>query len=238
MSHLLVLKSAQRTSGTSSGFDIQLTRSFNFRSVTLEYASIPNTIYTITRGKNAIYFQHSTYANPLKSGIPPGFYTSATFPTAVQNAINSNPFVIPNTVTVTLDPLTARLVCTCLPGQTISFFNGGADTCLATGFTTQGPANIVTATNIMDLSGTSEVLLDISSIQKTTSSATALNIGNFVIPFDVITGSYTSFNINNNFEMTSESANLQNVHVNVRDADGNIVDLNGANWTIILRLKS
>jgi hypothetical protein len=204
----------------------------NFKTVSLQYCSIPSTIYNVPATSNTIHFRHSTIVGDLSAALTPGFYTSGTFPAAVQSAINA--VIGPATVTVAWNSVTFRLTVTCTAGQTIEILSG-ANNCFQTGWGLQGPALAVTGTTIMDLSGPSEVYLDIGFLQKTVTSAARLNFASFVVPLTQISGQYNDFYVNNTYLMASESSTLQEITCAIRDDTGAVVDLNGGNVTIILR---
>lgn len=92
----LQIRSADRQSGTTSNFAINLTRSFNIRKWRVQYVNIPNQIWNITAQNNRIQFNSGS---SIVATISPGYYSNATLITAVGNAMTVADGV--NTYTVT-----------------------------------------------------------------------------------------------------------------------------------------
>jgi hypothetical protein len=238
MRHLLI-QSADRTGGTPSDFFIKPPLPIeNLKGTTLLSASIPNTLYNITSANNTIYWNRG---GALSTTITPGAYTDETISTALAAAMDDADGV--QTYTVSYDSTTMKMTIEC-PAAAFTL------TCTSTtnaiwdvlGFDTDantGSATSHTADNVLRLDFPAYLLITVNEFlhQGTVSSAGIRT--NFAISMSNVSQYVEVFNANETFDNSiryTSSEYLDSLHITLRKPDGGEVDLNGAEWSMLLNL--
>ena len=109
MNQTLLLRSADRFVGSSESCSIQLQENVEgkFR---VKNVIVPNTMYPVRSTNNLVYFSQS--GTDRIATITPGFYTSATFITALDVALNNSTPAPAGTFSTTYSSTTGKITIT------------------------------------------------------------------------------------------------------------------------------
>lgn len=246
---ILVINSEDRGDFTSNGVDstssnfyIDLSRSAackSIRRLKLIYAAIPNSIYTVRTGINdTIIFSYSS--QQYTATIAPGFYTQTTLPPAVVTALNNahnNTFTCSISSTTGLVTIGGQNFFTLLP----NLWNLST---VLLGF----PANVApgqtifaTGTAIANLAVPNLINVSIVNKPELIRSSNQQQQFQFVVPLDVVTGTYAYFRENQYFHQNLDWDNgdqtFTEAMIQLLFTTGEQVNLNGLDWTMILELE-
>lgn len=235
---ILHIDSADRSSGTSDDFQLQLPRSYNCSSAELISVQLPNTLYTVDASNCNIYWT-SSIDGALSGSILNGFYNITNFPAAVQAAMNFSSVTV--TYIVTYNSVTGKLAIVPSSGTiSMTFLNKTNAANILMGFNasnqTAGAAN--NGDNLVDLSGIKYALISISGIDSNSVLGSNANtFGSYIIPIGTNTGGIVNFEVNDEFKIVSSTVTLQSLSVKLRRQNGSSLFLNGVNWSMVLRLR-
>jgi len=197
------------------------------------WVSIPYSFYPITSSNNTLVLNNG--ANSVS--IPPGYYSTSTFVTTLQNLLQT----VDPSFTVTLSSTTAKIT---ISATTAFVINSSGSLTKGLGFVADTAAGLTaTATNVLNISGpqylsvVSKALGEIRSRQSiltpslVNSIATVpvnTNFGGFIysepkIPFQC--------HLSTTFEITTD------VDFALVDDQGAAIDMNGVDWSIALEIK-
>ena len=234
----MVLNSKFRTadSNSSSDFTISIGQSISIKQMVIQSVTFPNTVYNITDKNNVGGLEYNTGTYNIT--IPIGQYNLAEFIVALQTALT----VIDIGSVVSQNPLTQKLEFTfSMPARfTCDIFSPlskviGVSAFNKTHYPTVASASF-SALALPDLSGTRNFYICSRTLGQGTNSILQsgnnlpllLNLQN--------TAGFGDINYwqNNETRLSLKSykqyQNAQFIDVQVRDIDGVIVDLNGAEW--------
>ena len=233
-SKYLKINSAFRTSGLSHDFRIDLPTSLRGKSMKLSQVYILNTFYNINENNNKFYFRVKN-KELTTAHVAVGNYDSLSFPSALKNALdevgNGNLF------SVSTNNITNKLEITC--SATVQILMGSnthqslRDVC---GFDGDGfYASTHTAQNILNLSPIMSFNISLNDIpvidqagnQYPTTFCVPVQEG-FKNIIDITPGTQ-GFT-----QVVSLPHKTRSIKVSVRDDNYNLLDLNGANWYMIL----
>lgn len=235
---IMVLNSKFRTadSYSSSNFTISIGQSISIKQMVIQSISLPNTVYNITAQNNvgSLEYNLGTY----NITIPIGQYNLAEFIVALQDeltTIDIGSSVSQNPLTQKLEftfSLSARFVCDSFNPLSkvigVSTFNQMYYPMVA--------SSSFSASALPDLSGTRNFYICSRTLGQGTNSILQsgdnlpllLNLQNSVGFGDI------NYWQNNETRLSLKSykqyQNAQFIDIQVRDIDGVIVDLNGAEW--------
>jgi len=236
------IDSSQRLSGDPERFTlnlypwIQTARQFRVKNCT-----IPFTYYTIREGVNDTFVFTSDADGVITIVIPPGNYTPATLAVVLDVLITA---LITGGVTITFNPITGKvqLAFTAILGS-MTQANLDASTANALlGFTAVLPAaDPLIGNAVFNLGGSQVIHIHSPHLQDDTSVATGnpndigLSYTSIIhsVPVDVNSGSLIVDKWGSPFIDTPNSK-IDKIDLELRFPDGELVDLNGENWTITL----
>ena len=239
---IMVLNSKFRTadSNSSSDFTISIGQSISIKQMVIQSVTLPNTVYNINSNNN-VGFLNLIGLGTYVILVPEGQYNLADFLTTLTSlltAVDIGSSVVQNPLTLKLDFSFSY------PAQFSTQSNSPLSKVLGT-YINWGttplyypatPANTFSANGFTDLSGTRNFYICSRTLGQGTNSILQsganlpllLNLQN--------TAGFGDINYwqNNETRLSLKSykqyQNAQFIDIQVRDIDGNIVDLNGAEW--------
>lgn len=229
---LIRIQSADRQSGYTENDFVVTTRRL-LGTYLLEQALIPNTAYHIKTGINDT-FQLMEGADTATITIPAGFYTSSTLVTALTTACN-----VPSThnnIAASYDSTTGKLSLTDSTPDNLSIVGTAPD--LGWSVATATPDATITADNVLVLTTVNTYQVHIDACEgQVTNGTGVISDPTFIVEVG-------SENSQEFVHYKSESDLRQliyfpveqsELHIVLKDEAGRAVDLNGANWSFILR---
>jgi len=228
-----LLKSRDRTteSKSSSDFTIQLPHPINGK-YELVSATVPNTIYTFAAGddSNKIYFNEA--GTPFTASITPGFYSTSTIAAAIKTAMED---VGSYTYTVTIDSVTQRVTISAGADLFILEFASREGASERLGFAREDTAAATSHTGdyVLNFALPHSLVVDID--RKESFQSSGQDSGSFYIPFDVNSSDVMIYSRDSKFSQNIEFRNQTSFPIQLKNTNNQIVDLNGANWEMLLK---
>ena len=229
---MLLLRSADRVSGTSSDFRVRLNNHPIQGRFTLQHVTIPNSLFTLTSTTNGLAIRIGGVSSSV--AITEGQYTAAGLTTAVQTALQT----VDATLSCVLSALTNKVTiargagnCELLMAQsTIAPILGfaAADTVDATSHTAASvvdPAYRALAFHIVvDAHGATHEIRDAADRHSS-----------FVVPITGNSIDFIQYNVGSAFTQgITFREPTQDLRVRLVDANFDPVDLSGAEWFMLL----
>lgn len=240
----LVINSADRenyASTSSSDFRINLQNPVNSKIIAygLESCTITKTSYNISAGKNTFQLQDSV--NTKLFNIPPGNYSSSTFISTLTAVLIGGS---PDNYVVSKNPSTNKLTIT--SSYAFSTLNPNSNNYPLLGmmgflpnaaYTASG--GLISAPFIFDISGVKNLYIKVLQLTEYMRDTKNLS-SNFKIDYGCEFGSVLYFSNKSKYLQfyTTAQNHLQQVdHFDIQlvDENNNIIDLNGSNWSFVLR---
>lgn len=229
-SGLLFIDSSQRTSGTSSSFDILLNQEVPMDSLKLQSVTIPNTFYNITSSNNS--FTVTEGANTVSVSLTPGLYSINTLLTLLGTALTDNA-TLTGTYTCTLDSITQYVTISCTTNFTVISTGALARQLGFVNATAQAGTEV--ATELYDLSSLREVYIQVTNIP--VSSLFNSGVRNIIgkVPLvgaqfgEIVYHSYDSEATMINFVSTEL---VDTIGISLVDSSGNLMDNLGIEWSL------
>ena len=225
---------------TSSNFRVNLQNPINSKLIAygLESVSIPKTNYNISSPMNVFEIEDST--GPKTITIPPGNYSASTFIAELVAQLNASG----DSYTVVKSSLTNKLTIT----SSFTGFIVNPDTetyplLIMMGFddntTYISVVGVLDAPNVMNISGPTNLYIKIAQLTEYMRDTKNLS-SNFKIDYGCEYGSNIYFSNQSKYLQyyTTSQDHLQRTeHFDIQlvDEAGNLVDLNGSNWSLVLR---
>lgn len=238
----VVLRSADRTSGTSANFTLKWKSSLinegtGSTKISLLYAQIPHAVHNIDSTNDTIAFNDGTAA--LIASVAAGIYSASTLASAIATAMTAASSGYGGlTFTGSFNSSTLLITISATGNFTLSLTDAHATIAAALGFATTSNlsgAATYTATKISTLYEPSflEILIDPFAKPGLTSSAKPFS---FIVPVNVNAGDIIEWSTHAGFKQSIVTSELpQSWTVSVR-ANGRVVDLHGADWVILLKI--
>ena len=239
MSNLFLLRSKDRTANSANSHNFQLDlkgTSIDAGTYNIEFINMQNTAYTIRTGVNTtIYFTED--ATNKTASLTPGYYTESTLPTAIKTALDtaSGGFA---TFTVTISASTKRLTIASTQAFSLTFgTNTSASIAKTLGFlpTDTGAATSQTATQIVNLSDPLSANIQIKQATAGGFSCLGGAWGQILVPLDVQFGYYKAYTTDDFPQKLIFNKKTSKLEIEVRDLEGNLLDLNGSEFEMLLR---
>ena len=236
--HLLQLDSRHRQNDTHdpgrSLFDLACSIP-NCKSIELVSASIPTSYYTIAPGRNTFILTTSLASSTIT--IAPAIYTMASLATIITGTVSlSNFAVTASTSSLKLTFSYNGAFTIQIPGEQMASVLG-----LPQGMVHSSSGNALTSINACELS---PPVINITSnaIGPCYMAGTGRELPpTFCVPVDVDSGSMINWNYENQFRQKkqyhSDPRDLQQIDITLRDQFGVVLDMNGMNYTLILRIE-
>lgn len=243
---LLYVRTEDRTTGStsSSDFTIYLPSSLaiqGIKRVCLESAQIPNTVYNVRTSVNdrMCWKRGGTDYN---FQIPAGNYDSASLLSAIQTGMNA---ADANTYVLSLSTTSGKVTVGGSGAFQLNWTSNpqAATSCravlgYATGDSASGTSQV--ATNVINLTRPDALLIKIlDSYPIVRSTGTTVDNAHFVIPIDVAPFDLITYDKGqewNQFYEFASPVTLQQLVVKLFLPGGEAADLNGAEWSMVLRM--
>lgn len=235
----LLIDSRDRVAGSSSTtqFKIILPSAIHqVNKVKLLAVNMPNTTYNIRSTNNLLQFQRG--ATVYNATIPVGSYTQYTFPQAIVDAMvavdSGNSYACVYDFTSFKLTITGTSAFTLLMLTSTCWYEMGFNQVNTTALTSQ------IAPNTIQLGLPLSVYVEVPELSMGMSSSRLNDRCTWVIPISVNSGSIQYFADNSNYEQVytyREGRTLYELNVKVRWRNGELLDLNGADWQFHLLLE-
>ena len=232
----LLIQSKDRLSGTASDFVIQVPAMNRVREVNLVSASVPNTIYNITAANNTIYWDAGS--GPLSATIAPGAYSITALTAALVTAMIA---ADPNEYSVSYNYTTMKISIECDVAIFLTCLNTNNAIWDVIGFLYIDRTSAVshTADDVVRLDFPSYLMVGISELASARAVSTSNYRGDFIIPMTVNSQYLELYNHKSNYDNDSDysaGVTLSRLSIRLRNPDGEAIDLNGAEWSMLLHI--
>jgi hypothetical protein len=230
-----IVSSQNRFSGSSSNFKVKLTEPTSVKAWQLDWILIPLTIYNISTTNNVITF---TENSTLKTAtIPVGSYTADVLCDEIQNAMDTasggyNTFTVgynSNTFKISFsagNPFILHCSANLFPYSELGF--NQTDTSSSTS---------VVATLPVNLAKPHAIVVSIPELDTRIITGSNAVDGVCIVPVGLNIGRTLYYEPENKTVTTLNSPrNVSAITIKLCDADNNIIDLNGSDWTMSLSL--
>lgn len=209
------------------------------KRVVVKQISIPNTVYNINPNNNQ--FQYKTATSITIVTVPVGQYSISQFKTAFESALSGVG------MTIDLNNITKKYeFATTTPIEYLSLAEGNLMGDVL-GIQTGSGADVGTfsANGLPNLSGLNEVYIQSNKLADNSNMISSANQATPVIACVPLTsefGGYThylsSHDILDEVQYASQrlGKNLQQIDIKIVDRDGNIVDLHGLEFEMVLKM--
>lgn len=229
------INSVDRISGNASAFVVPHHRFNDSFAYRVCQVLIPYTFYNVTSNYNV--FSIMSGATIYNVTLPVGQYNLSQFITALQTGLNA---LAVGVFTITTDPITYNMTIT---NATIPFtYIGTSNSYQITGYgqSNIGPSLSITAPNIYNLGGTDYI--DIISTQLAHSDTKVIS-SKFTsstliqrIPTNQYSFGQTILFMTRHPHIFTTKLNLtEDIEINLQDNNGNIINLNGRDWELVLK---
>jgi hypothetical protein len=238
-SKLYLIRSRDRAANTSSHtFGINLAGDPVEKGIYhLQFANIQNTSYTIRSGINDVIYFNENATNKTAT-VTQGYYTSSSIVTAIKSAMDtaSGGFA---TYTVTFSASTQKITIASTQNFSLTFgTNTNSSIARLIGFNAANTSAATSAisNNVINLSEPLSFAIRIREASEYNVSCINGSYASFVIPMDVGYGEYKYFRSEFDFPQYCTFANKQTrLNIEIRDFEGNLLDLNGSDFELCLR---
>lgn len=236
----VILRSKDRTNynnTSSSDFELELKEPIESGVYQLVYGSIPNTFYNVPSTNNMNKFVIFETDTEYTITITPGNYTASSLATELETQLDAS--AATNTFTVTYSSATGKLTFTTNTSDVeFRFGTYQYDSAEILGFnfetftaTTGGNE----APNVVNLAHQHAFICEVNHINNFYSSSNSNNMS-FYIPFDVGASDVLTFKQDHQFKQTIRFFQNENhIKIILRDSESRLVDLNGANFELVIQ---
>lgn len=210
------------------------------KTMCLEYFTMPNGIYNITAAltNDLLYV---TQGGSYVITIPDGAYDTSTLISTLTSLLDT---ATGNTWTITLSPITLKLTFTAT-GPAFSFdFTQPGTVFHELGFdnfvyTSSGSPESLTAPEIMQLQGITEIFINVNEYESTLFSS-SMN-ANFCVPILTNTGGQIFYLRNSNIEQSSFFNSYSNKYntfnIQLLDSQGRFIQTNGCEYIMMVSVS-
>jgi hypothetical protein len=229
--------SDQFTDGTNNRPEFRLTHQLQkVRKIKVANAVIPVSYYNVNSNNNTFSWEESAGGGVITSTFTAGNYTSTTFATEVKTQMDAD---TNNAATYTVSISTATNKMTITAGANFTIYVAVSQK--LTGFTTVPSASTTQiGDNVINLAGPNQLYLRSNIATRIDTNAVVKNDKIFnnvlaIVPinvntFDVV---YKSFDYTQYFE---SDIDIQDIEFYFTDDDDNIIDFNGAPFSLSLQM--
>jgi hypothetical protein len=237
----LVIESSKRISGTTNAFVFELGVSIPLKStkVSLHKVVMPWLYYNINSSNNTIIVRDTGTGFPVTVTVTPGNYTPAEIATALQTALNATANSGGTSWTVTYNPIT--FVYSITRTLTVYDFILGGTIRAVIGITTTANVALPAASTTAPTFGwLKQIYIQIAQFPKTYYIAQAPStFASFSIDPSATPGTMLFYEPDPKMQeiVGISDYSLNVLHISLIDSDGNLVSINGAEWTLILRFE-
>lgn len=241
----LLIRSADRLSSSNSSADFQVKFSQTIfipipdqlSSVSLVYASIPNTIYNITSSNNSINWNDGS--STLTTTIPVGSYSSSTLSSTLATAMTTSSSGHGNlTITISFSTLTYFFTISAGSNFTLNFNSASTTMASILGFnkSSLSGSSSYTGTVVPSIFAPQHLEIRITELSKPNYSSAECNYS-FLIPVPVNSGNFIEYKEKEYFtQKVYTYNNFSSLSVQLCQ-NGSVVSLNNADWELALAIQ-
>ena len=244
------INSRDRTAGSNTQFRIYISDTIeNVKSIELHHASIPHTIYLIRAGVNDTFDLVENGVGTATITISEGSYTAAQMEAELKTQLDATSLA-GATYTVSISSTTAKMTVTSNGPQFDFDFNVVTDYAVENylGFasgvnssTIVSSVETLVSPYVVDLSPMTELFIKFSNFTNIVRSSNG-QPSCFVIPVNVNFGEYIQYNQAQTYQsivfQSYQEMHITNLDCELVDRYGNVVDLNGSDWSILLAFRT
>jgi hypothetical protein len=226
----LLIKSVDRTAASTSSSNFQVELPYPIEGEwNVQCIQMPYTLYSVVAGLN-----DTVYTSLGNATLTAGSYSTSTFTSMLQTRLQ----VADANFTATYNTDTKKMTITNTGAFTLNFATTTASAAKLCGFTNSntGSATSQTGTLVVDLVSSPMVLIEIAECKnKMASSDVASHYrGNIYVPFTVAFGSYERLLYGDIPQSINLSSKTKLLTFKLWDSDGNVANLNGSDWQLLL----
>jgi hypothetical protein len=211
----------------------------DLKSVIVKHISFTNTVYNVTSKNNTltVKIDATTYSSVT---ITPGQYNSTQFKTALEAAATEFDLVM------TLDSLTYKYtLATTTPVEWLTIDENPMAQVLGISVGSGALTTSHTCASVLNLSGIQNLFVRCSNLSFTNLVSSRTNVNSDVLCIVPITSAFGANEqyISSHSEIddvdslsTHSGKNIQKMGIKLTDDDGDVVDLNGSDITMILKV--
>lgn len=233
----IIIDSRDKIKGNSNDFTVTLNPAFNnVKKVELLSLSLPQTIYNINSTNNVIYFNET---GPLLSTtITPGNYSASILASTIASTLTT---ASPNlyTYTSSISNLTYKMTITSTGNFSLLFGSNILNSIGPfIGYTIDTISALSQISNgIILLYQPSYYIIDILELPVSTKSSNVKDFGTFVINTRTNSGDIEIFEVLNRYHIIEsyDNQNIYQLNIKLKTYNNVLVDLNGAEWFMLLR---
>jgi hypothetical protein len=232
-SNKIYVQSSLRNSGSSSEFNINLSRPvFNVKKVQVSEVLIPNVFYNITSSNNTIIVDEGKGAQ--SSSITVGQYDITSLLSALKTALDGNN-VLSGIFTCSYSTVTYKVTISSTVAFSITYGNLADNL----GFTdSTGSASTHTASRIFDISTTRQVYIQSNILTSAELNGKRQNIL-CKVPLNTSFGAIITYkNESENSIVLDNPQDISSLDFKLINKRNEALDLNGLNWSMTLNLIS
>jgi len=243
-SKIVNLSSKQRKNGSSNNFTLSIppsAREFNsVVGIQMVSTSIPNTFYNINEYNNFFEYKYSALNTTGIVLLPIGQYEITPLLNAISTQMTTD--IGNSNITWSIDTLDFKVNVES-DNESLSFTTDDPDKVpllIALGF--EGSVIIgtsLTAKNIVDIAGPSTLYIISRALSGSTSDYSELTNIVRCIGLDVNFGSICHYSVEDSESgiiKFPNSRSMSNIDLSLRDRDNRILDLNGVDWDLLIRV--
>lgn len=231
----LLVDSANRVSGTGGNFIVRTPPIQHIHKVSLISASIPNCLYNITPQNFRIYWNRAGAKTAL---IDPGAYSVGALVAAISTAMETADPA--QTYNVSYSETTMKITITCNAIFSLTCTNTTQALWDVLGFITTANTPLglsLEADEVLRLDFPPYLIISISEFSPAEVATTYNTRGNFIVSMGTNSQYIEVYNHRNTYDNVSDYTARNGINalvVKLLQPDGSDVDLNGANWSMLL----
>ncbi len=234
----IIIDTRDRIKGNTNEFTVNLNPAFyGVKKVELLSLSLPQTMYNITTANNIIYFSEG--GGPLIASLSPGNYNASSLANAISillSTISPNAFIY----NVSVSNITYKMTISA-SGNFSLLFGSNSTQSIGDfiGYTIDTiPALTHTGDSIIQLYQSVYYIIDIAELPVAVKSSNIKDYGTFVINTRTNGGDIEVFEIANRYHIIENYDNAQNIfnlNIKLKTYDNKLVDINNAEWFMMLK---
>ena len=234
----LVIQSADRLTGTSSDFRVEIPTFARNGKVALLSASIPNTLYNIYSVNDTLSWYDD--GEGLHSAtLPHGGYGMTDLIAALSEVMEAADPA--HTYTISYNPVTMKIKVESSNEMSLALSEGELlwKVLGFTGTTTTFPSYSHIADSVLRLDHPAYLLIDIG-LPAADVVVTNWTRANYIVPMENISQYVQVYNRSSTFDQLqcySLGAGVSTLNVRLMRPDGTLADLNGGDWTFVIGIE-
>lgn len=220
----ITVRSADRTSGTSTNFEFNIKIGYAIKSARLDNVIIPNSVYNVTSKNNTV---------PTSLGnatITSGSYDIGGLITALGTALTA----VDAGFSITLSSITMKVTIADANPFKLNFGTGSNSIGTILGFSATDTATgtTFTGTNVYNMLQQPMWYMSVNAFTRNQQTTSGVNY-TFSIPVNENTGNFVTYESNADYEQLIDVNDAQppsTMRCSLVDSTGTVIDLNGLDW--------